>query len=205
MNSRTSWQATLGRTPAGAQHGRGRFIRPNRASSANMTRKGRPLAAAMRRAFFTTWRNLFFIGFLCLLIPLRMKRTRHQLAPLMASQKIVDRTVACRMPDLLFVGNFQRAYVEQLASSRGLGKSSEKSLLFFQRHVFVPPTPLRLRPQGIDATIVVRHVRPVHCAQRYPCQLSNLGLRLPVFAQQYHLYPLPHDKILLALKCLLQS
>jgi hypothetical protein len=28
--------------PLGAQHGRGRFIRPNRASSANTIRKGRP-------------------------------------------------------------------------------------------------------------------------------------------------------------------
>jgi hypothetical protein len=60
MNCRTSWQATLGRTPAGAQHGLGRFVRPNRASSANITRKGRPLAAAMRRAFVTVWRNLFY-------------------------------------------------------------------------------------------------------------------------------------------------
>ena len=49
---------------------------------------------------------LFFLSFLRRLIPLRMKRTRHQLAPLMARQEIVDRTVACRMPDFLLVGNF---------------------------------------------------------------------------------------------------
>ena len=51
---RISWEATSGLTPAGAQHGRGRFILPNRASSANITRKGRPLAAATRRAFLTS-------------------------------------------------------------------------------------------------------------------------------------------------------
>jgi hypothetical protein len=48
-------------------------------------------------------------------------------------------------------------------------------------------------------------MRSVHSAQGYSCQLGNLGLGLPVFAQQYHLYPLPHDGILLALKRLLQA
>ncbi len=47
-------------TPLGAQHGRGRFIRPNRASSANIIRRGRPWAAARRRALVTAARNPFF-------------------------------------------------------------------------------------------------------------------------------------------------
>src|SRR4029077_5496491 len=53
VNSRMSWQGTSGLTPLGAQHGRGRFIRPNRASSANIIRKERPWAAARRRALIT--------------------------------------------------------------------------------------------------------------------------------------------------------
>jgi hypothetical protein len=48
-----SCAATSGRTPVGAQHGRGWFMRPKRASSANMTRKRRPRAAAARLAFLT--------------------------------------------------------------------------------------------------------------------------------------------------------
>jgi hypothetical protein len=58
--SRMSWQATSGRIPMGAQHGRGRFIRPNRASSPNMMRKRRPRLAAARRAFFTALGKPFF-------------------------------------------------------------------------------------------------------------------------------------------------
>ena len=60
MYSRTSWEATAGLTLAGAQHGRGRSIRPNRASSANMTRKGRPRAAAARAARLTPRGKPFF-------------------------------------------------------------------------------------------------------------------------------------------------
>src|SRR6476661_6311132 len=48
MYSRISWEATAGLVPMGAQHGRGRLIRPNRASSANMIRKRRPRLAAAR-------------------------------------------------------------------------------------------------------------------------------------------------------------
>jgi hypothetical protein len=59
-----SWQATSGRMPMGAQHGRGRFIRPKRASSANMMRKRRPRLAAARRAFLTALGNPFFKGFI---------------------------------------------------------------------------------------------------------------------------------------------
>src|SRR5256885_6091316 len=100
-----SWEATSGLTPVGAQQDRGRFIRPKRASSANITRNGRPLAAATRLARLTS-ENLFFKRFLGFRIPFRMKRTRHQLAPLMASRQIIDRAVACRMANFLFVGQF---------------------------------------------------------------------------------------------------
>src|SRR6516162_6433902 len=94
-----SWQATSGRMPMGAQHGRGRFIRPKRASSANMMRKRRPRLAAARRAFLTALGNPFFKGVLSRDVAFGMKRTRHQLAPAVPDQKIVDRTVAGLVPD----------------------------------------------------------------------------------------------------------
>src|ERR1700751_5909020 len=56
------------------------------ASSANITRKGRPLAAAMRRARLTASRKPFFICVLRRDISLRMIGPRHQLAPFMARQ-----------------------------------------------------------------------------------------------------------------------
>ena len=55
-----SWEATAGLIPMGAQHGRGRLIRPNRASSANMIRKRRPRLAAARLAFLTACGKPFF-------------------------------------------------------------------------------------------------------------------------------------------------
>jgi len=55
MYSRMSWEATSGLAPGGAQHGRGRFMRPNRALSANMIRKLRPRLAAASLAFLTAF------------------------------------------------------------------------------------------------------------------------------------------------------
>src|SRR3984893_12824349 len=53
MYSRMSWEATSGLMPIGAQHGRGRLIRPKRASSANRIRRRRPRLAEARLAFLT--------------------------------------------------------------------------------------------------------------------------------------------------------
>jgi hypothetical protein len=52
-------KATAGLTLAGAQHGRGRLIRPDRASPANMTRKGRPRAAARAAGLTSRGRAVF--------------------------------------------------------------------------------------------------------------------------------------------------
>src|SRR5215472_6290003 len=52
--------ANAGLTPGGAQQGRGRFIRPKRASSANIIRNRRPRFAAIRLAFLTASANPFF-------------------------------------------------------------------------------------------------------------------------------------------------
>src|SRR5580704_6914326 len=59
MYSRMSWEATCGLMPAGAQHGRGRLMRPNRASSANMIRRRRPRLAAAARARLTALSRRF--------------------------------------------------------------------------------------------------------------------------------------------------
>ena len=55
--ARHGWRKLM---PRGAQHGRGRFIRPKRASSANMIRSRRPRRAAARRARFTAHGKRFF-------------------------------------------------------------------------------------------------------------------------------------------------
>src|SRR6516165_7059875 len=200
-----SWQATSGLTPLGAQHGRGRFIRPNRASSANIIRNGRPRADARRRALVTSARNLFFKVFLRLQIPVRMKRTRHQLAPVMAGQKIVDRAVACWVPNRLFIGCFQVVNIQELSGACRFRKLLEKSLFLFQRHIFSYSTATRLWFQRVDPTIVVGHMRSIDRAQRYTRQFANLRLGFPIFPQQYHLDTLSNDRVGLALQRLLQA
>ena len=58
MYSRMSWAATSGRVPIGAQHGRNRFMRPKRASSANMTRSV-SAPGGSPRAFLTHQESVF--------------------------------------------------------------------------------------------------------------------------------------------------
>src|SRR5262252_3590661 len=130
-----SWQATSGRIPTGAQHGRGRFIRPNRASSPNMMRKRRPRLAAARRAFFTALGKPFFKSFLSCNVAFGMEWTRHQFTPAMPVQKIVDRAVASRMPDRMFIGRLEIVDVQHLAPTGSLGKARQQSLFPGQRHV----------------------------------------------------------------------
>src|SRR5215831_2397491 len=80
--------------------------------------------------------TLFFKGFLRLQISVRMMRTRHQLTPIVAGEKIVDRAIACGAPDRLFISCFQVVNIQQLSGACRFGKLLEKSLLLFQRHVF---------------------------------------------------------------------
>jgi hypothetical protein len=96
-----SCQATPGLTPVGAQHGRGRFIRPKRASSLNIIRKRRPRFTAILRAFLTAFVTVFFKFNLRLDIPIRMKGAWHQLTPAVAVQKIIEGAVACWANGLL--------------------------------------------------------------------------------------------------------
>src|SRR5665811_1580088 len=136
MYSRMSWEATSGRVPIGAQHGRGRLIRPNRASSANMIRKRRPRLAAARLAFFTALGKPFFKSVLSRDVAFGMKWPRHQLAPAMPGQKIIDRAVAGLVPDGLFVGHLDIVDVQHFASSGGFRKTIEQGRFFGQGHVF---------------------------------------------------------------------
>ena len=84
----------FGPRPIGAQHGRNRFMRPKRASSANMTRMCRLRRAAVRRAFSQHQESRFFKSILCRKVALGMKRARHQLAPAVPVQEIIHRAVA---------------------------------------------------------------------------------------------------------------
>src|SRR5277367_2871193 len=199
-----SWQATSGRMPMGAQHGRGRFIRPNRASSPNMMRKRRhawrqPVELSSRH-----WENRFFKSVLSRNVAFGMEWTRHQLAPAMPGQKIVDRAVAGRVPDGLFVGCLEIVDVQHFASPGGLGKTPQQGLFLSQRHVLAFAPPARLRLESFDAAVVVGHVRPVHRAQRNPHCIRNRRLRHPAFTQQYHLNALPLSLGHFPMQCRLQ-
>ena len=53
----------------------------------------------------------------------------------MPVQKIVDRAVAGRMPDRLFIGRLEIVDVQHLARTSSLGKARQQSLFPGQRHV----------------------------------------------------------------------
>src|SRR5262245_42325360 len=151
-----SWLATCGLVRLGAQHGRGRFIRPKRASSANMMRKLQPRLAATRRACLTAFgKPFFFKSVLSRRVALGMKRTRHQLTPAMPVQKIVDRAVAGLMPDRLFISRLEIVDVQHLARSRSLGKARQQSLLPGKRHVLALAPADRLRLERLDPAPVI--------------------------------------------------
>jgi hypothetical protein len=88
-------------------------------------RKRRPRLAAARRAFLTALGNPFFKGVLSRDVAFGMKRTRHQLAPAVPDQKIVDRTVAGLVPDGLLVGRLEIVDVQHFARPGGLGKTRQ--------------------------------------------------------------------------------
>src|SRR6202795_2114202 len=186
-----SWQATSGRMPMGARHGRGRFIRPNRASSPKMMRKQRPRLAVPGELSARHWENGFFKSVLSRNVAFGMEWTRHQLAPAMPGQKIVDRAVAGGVPDGLFVGRLEIMNVQHFARPGGIGKTPQQGLFLSQRHVLAFAPAARLRLESFDAAMVVGHVRPVHRAQRNPHCIRNRRLRHTAFTQQYHLNALP--------------
>ena len=150
-------------------------------------RKPQPRLAATRRACFTAFGKPFFKSFLSCEIALGMKWTRHQLAPAMPGQKIVDRAVAGRMPDRLFVGRFEIVNIQHLARPGGLSKVRQQSLLPGKRHILALAPADRLRLERLDPTALIGHVDAVHGAQRNAHRLRNRRLRHSALAQQHHL------------------
>src|SRR5450432_1266544 len=116
-----------------------------------------------------------------------MEWTRHQLAPAMPGQKIVDRAVAGGMPDRLFVSGLEIVDVQHFARSRRLGKTLQQHLLGGQRHVLALASANGLRLERFDPATVERHVRAIDGAQRNPHRGRNRRLRHSALAQQYHL------------------
>jgi hypothetical protein len=99
-------------------------------------------------------------------------RTRHQLAPAMPRQKIVDRAVGA---DWLFVSRLEILDVQHVSSPGGLGKARQQHLLLHQRHVLALPPANRLK--RFDLSRIIRHVGAVYCAQRNAHRVRDRGLR----------------------------
>jgi len=116
-----------------------------------------------------------------------MKRTRHQLAPAMPVQKIVDCAVAGRVPDRLFIGRLEIVDVQHLARSGSPGKARQQSLFRGKRHVLALASANRFRLERLGPAAVIGHVGAVHGAQRNAHRLRDRRLRHPAFAQQHHL------------------
>src|SRR5262245_54598425 len=116
-----------------------------------------------------------------------MKRTRHQFAPAMPGQKVIDRAVAGSVPDGLLIGRLEIVDVQHLSGPGGLGEARQQGLLLGHRHVLALASAARLGLERLDPTVVIGHVRPVHRAQRDTHGRCNRRLRHPALAQQYHL------------------
>src|SRR6266511_2213326 len=116
-----------------------------------------------------------------------MKRTRHQFAPAMPAQKVIDRAVAGSVPDGLLIGRLEIVDVQHLSGPGGLGEARQQGLLLGHRHVLALASAARLGLERLDPTVVIGHVRPVHRAQRHTHGCCNCRLCHPALAQQYHL------------------
>src|SRR6202008_1575765 len=204
MYSRMSWAATSGRRPTGAQQGLIRFMRPKRASSTNMMRRRRPRIAAARRAFLTASGKPFFKIILSREVALGMMWTRHQLAPAMPMQKVVDRAVAGRVTDGFLVGSLEIMDVQHFAGAGRSGKTRQQRLFFGHRHVLVLASTIGLGLERLDATVVIGHVSAVHRTQRHAHRSGNRRLRHPALSQQHHLNALALRRRYLPSQCSLQ-
>ena len=150
-------------------------------------RKLQPRLAATRRACLTAFEKPFFKSVLSRDVALGVKRTRHQFTPAMPGQKIVDRAVAGRMPDRLFIGRLEIVDVQHLARPSGVGKAGEQSFFLGQRHVLALAAADWLRLERLDPTTVIGHVGAIHGAQRNTHCLRDCRLRHSALAQQHHL------------------
>src|SRR6516162_5723716 len=116
-----------------------------------------------------------------------MKRSRHQLAPAVPVQEVIDRAVAGRMPDRFLVGRLEIVDVQHLPGAGRFGKPREQGFFFGQRHVLVLASAIRLGFEGLDAAVLIDRVRTGHRAQRHAHCRRNRRLGHPTLTQQHHL------------------
>src|SRR5262249_36363606 len=131
-------------------------------------------------------KSRFFERILGCNVAFGMKRTRHQLAPAMPGEEIVNRAIAGRMADRLLMGVLEIVNVQQFARPGRIGKARQQRLLLGNRHVLTLSSAARLRLESFDAALVISHVRAIDRAQRTPHRRRNWRLRQALLAQQHH-------------------
>src|SRR6516164_4226190 len=133
------------------------------------------------------WENRFFKSVLSGDVAFGMEWTRHQLAPAMPGKKIVDRALAGRVPDGLFVGHLEIVDIQQLARPGGFGKAHQQGLFLSQGHVLALATAAWLASQRLEPAVVIGHMGPVHRVQRHSHRFRDHRLRHSALTQQHHL------------------
>src|SRR5246500_611326 len=116
-----------------------------------------------------------------------MMWTRHQLAPAVPMQKVVDRAVAGRMTDGFLVSRLEIMDVQHFAGAGRFGKTRQQRLFFGHRHVLVLASTIWPGLERLDTTVVIGHVSAVHRTQRHAHRSRNRRLRHPALTQQHHL------------------
>src|SRR4051794_32542693 len=114
-----------------------------------------------------------------------MKRTRHQLAPAMPMQQIVDRAIAGFVADGLFISRLEIVDVQQFASTSGLGIAGQQGLFLCNAHVLALASAAWFWFERLDPAAVVGHVHTVDRTKRHAHHFSNCRLRHPTFAHQH--------------------
>jgi hypothetical protein len=68
-----------------------------------------------------------------------------------------------------------------------MGKTRQQGLFLGHGHVLALASTVRPGLEGLDAPVIVSHMRAVYCAQRNAHGRRNRRLRHPALAQQHHL------------------
>src|ERR1700746_2629657 len=116
-----------------------------------------------------------------------MMWTRHQLAPAVPMQKVVDRAVAGRMTDGFLVSRLEIMDVQHFAGAGRFCKTRQQRLFFGHRHVLVLASTIWPGLERLDTCLTIGHVSAVHRTQRHPHRSRNRRLRHPALTQQHHL------------------
>ena len=110
-----------------------------------------------------------------------MKWTRHQFAPAVPVQQVIDRAVAGCVTNCSLVRRLKIVDVQHLPRTRRFGKTREQGVFFGQCHVFVFAPTIRFGLERFDPTVVMDHMRAVYRAQRHAHRCRNRRLRHPTF------------------------